>query len=167
MKRDHYIYDLTVEKNVKYDFYKNFVKKMNKLENLLKEMNQYYVGESDLYLFKNLIPCELNELIYFLKKNFDNKYYRLLEKVKSPFGYWDKFTFKYNNLNEMNFNKQKDFHFIDYLSKKETTYNLPSREDDQELNALLNKTIEILNYAKEMENHTLEHTIIGTIEDNN
>ena len=132
---------------------------MNKLERLLKEISEYYLAEADLYLIENYIPCELNELIYFIKKKFDNKYYRLLEKIKSPFGYWDHYEFKNENLAAMTFNTDFEFHLIDYNSHKETEYNLSTRRDSENLNSLLHKTIEILNYARDMENYNLEHTI--------
>lgn len=140
---------------------------MNHLERLLKEVNQYYIGEADLYMINGLIPCELNELIYFIKKNFDNKYHRLLEKIKSPYGYWDHYAFKNDNIQTMDFDRTQDFNLIDYRTKKEKEYNLTTRDDDQELNILLKKTIDILNYVKQMENYNLEHTITKSVERNN
>ena len=110
LKRNHYVYDLTVERNVKYDFYKEFVGKMNILERLLQEINPYYLAEADLYVADGKIIRELNELIYLVKKNFDSRYHRLLEKIKSPFGFWDKYGLEHQTIDDLDFSTTQDFH---------------------------------------------------------
>lgn len=155
LKNEHYIYDLTTERNVKYEFYKEFVKKMDNLKNLLTELSKYYFAEADLYMYEDNIIVELNELIYFIKSNFDNKYYRLFETIKSPFGYWDNFKFKYNDINNMNFDSTKKFTLINYSTKKCRMYKLTDTNNCR--NIIFNQLIDLLNYTKDIGENYLEH----------
>lgn len=150
MKNDHFIYDLSIEKNIEYTKYKKYVKIIQKLNNLLEIFNQFYLSEKDLYIKDNYILCDLNELIYFIKQKFANKYKRLFENIKSPFGYWDHFKFNYNSIEEMQFNKTKNFYLKDFLTHKTLIYNLPSRADNDDLNNLLLKVSDLLDYIHQI-----------------
>ena len=158
LKNNHYVYDLTIEKNVKYEYYKEFVQKMNNLKELLEDLNKLYLCEADLYLSDGEIVSELNELLFFIKKNFDNRYHRLLEGIRSPFGYWDKYDFKYPTLESMDFDSTKNFSLRNYLTKEEREYNLSSRVDSESLNNTLQKTVDLLKYVKDLGVY-LDHTI--------
>lgn len=138
---------------------------MNRLEQLLKEVSELYIGEADLYMVDGLIPRELNELIYYVKKHYDNKYHRLLEKIKSPFGYWDRYSMIYDSFDNLNFDDTDNFHLIDYKTGSECSYNLPTRADSETLNNLLSKTIEILKYVREVKIY-FDHTINANTERN-
>lgn len=146
-KKDHFVYDLTIEKNVEYIFYKKYVDAMNKLSDLLLFFNKYYISETDVYTVDNKIIQELNELLFFIKKIFDKKYNRLFEKIKSPFGYWDRIQqFKYSGIEEMNFNKSKEFTAIDYSCKFFENINLSSFNYSEEVEEVLIQTINLLDY---------------------
>ena len=158
IKNNHYVYDLTIEKNVKYEYYKEFVQKMNELKILLDDLSKLYLSEADMYYSNGEIISELNELLFFVKKNFDNRYHRLLEGIKSPFGYWDKYEFKYPSIESMDFDVTKNFSLRNYLTKEEREYNLSTRVDSESLNNTLQKTIKLLQYVKDLGVY-LDHTI--------
>ena len=156
-KLKHFVYDLVVEKNVEYVFYKKHVEAMTKLNELLNYFNKFYIKERDLYAAELKIPRETNELIFYIKKNFDDKYRRLFELNKSPFGFWDHyFPFKYKNIEEMKFNKTKEFEIIDYFTRENEIVNLSTYNYEEELENCLKKTIELLEYSKKIKEY-LEH----------
>lgn len=157
IKQKHFVYDLSIEKNVEYEFYKDYVSKINKLETLLTEFNQFYIAERDLYSVNGQIIIELNELLYFLKTNFDNKFYRLFENVKSPFGYWDRYKFKFNSVDDMKFDETKIFNLKDYFTLKETEYDLSRQVNNELMNTILQKVIDLLIYIREIGEY-IDHT---------
>lgn len=156
LKNDHFVYDLTIEKNVEYKYYKSYFEKIRKLEKLLNTLNDFYDPLKDMYIFNNIIIVELNELLFHIKKKFDNKYYRLFERIKAPYGYWDHYSFKYPTLHDMNFNETSTFTLIDQKTGKLEEFNVPSRMDQKKLGSLLKKIINLLNYIKEIEVY-IEH----------
>lgn len=158
-KLNHYVYDLVVERNVEYKFYKKYVKAMNQLSELLKFFNNFYIRERDLYAADLKIPRELNELIYYIKKRFDNKYKRLMENTFAPFGYWDHYSpFKYKSIDDMKFNISKEFELIDYFHKKDREiYNLSTYNYSETIESCLKKTIELLEYSKIIKDYLDHH----------
>lgn len=152
--RYHYVYDLSIEKNFEYTYYKEYVKAMNKLKELLKYFNKFYSPINDLYLVNDKIYCELNELIYLIKKNFNNKYVRLFEEVKSPFGYWDKHLYgvKLKDLNEQDLSSDEFTYFdSETLEKKSVVLGRTELNEDEE--SCLVKVKELLSTVQEMKEH--------------
>lgn len=126
LKNDHYVYDLTIERNVEYSRYKEYIQQMKSLESMLDEVATYYLPQHDFYGVGGEAICELNELMYFVKGKFNNKYYRLFEKVKSPYGYWDHYSFKHENIKDlMKSAVGRNFNLIKYDTNTERRYVLP------------------------------------------
>ena len=126
LKSNHFVYDLTIERNVEYTYYKEYIQQMKKLEDLLNELMTYYLHQNDLYGADGKVVCEVNEIMYFIKSKFNNKYYRLFEKVMSPYGYWDHYTFKYDSIEDiLKSSAGRKFNLIDCLSNIEKEYVLP------------------------------------------
>ena len=149
---DHFVYDLTIERNVEYEYYKEYIQQMKKLELTLNEIDKYYLPQHDFYGVDGELNCELNELLYFIKSKFNNKYYRLFEKIKSPFGYWDHYDFKYTSINDiLNSAAGRCFKIINYLDNTERDYILPKScpcsQELSNLDNLLYKTLSLLSLA--------------------
>lgn len=119
-KRNHYIYDLTQERNMEYKEYKEFVSKITNLKNILKTFHTFYSYAMDLYLCENKIPAITNELIYLIKRDYNNKYNRLFEDIFSPFGYWDKYGMKFKSIEDIKINNIVDV--FDLITKKWEQY---------------------------------------------
>lgn len=150
-KQNHYVYDLTVEKNIEYKFYQKYVEAMGHLNELLKYFKKYYSSNNDYYIINGKIFQETNELIYFIKKEFDNKYYRLFEEIYSPFGYWDRFLpFKYKSTEEMVFNTNKEFSYlpINHHHKHEIINVSSNGTDSDDEQLFLENTMKLLEYVK-------------------
>jgi len=123
---DHYVYDMIDEKYVTYSVYETFVKKLDKIEKVLKELSKYYDPYYDLYHINQLVPIEINETIIFFKKYFGNKYKRIFEKFHFPYGYLDLVNFKqfYNNVNQLPYViEDNKFHLINLVTKDSQLYN--------------------------------------------
>lgn len=149
IKRNHYVYDLSVENNIEYAFYKKYVEAMNRLRELLVFFNQYYIAEKDLYCIHNNIFCETNELIYYIKKEFNNKYIRLFETIKSPLGYWDRYCpFIYNSLDDINI--VNEFNIIDYYDETRRKIDYKYFVINSEEEIFLDKTKKLLETILEM-----------------
>jgi hypothetical protein len=101
----HYVYDLTDEKYITYNDYKDFERRMTTCEKILDELMTYYDSYNDLYQSNQLAPIEVNEVIIFFKKFFAVKYKRIYEKYKFPYGYLDKmnFTQQYSSVEDLPF----------------------------------------------------------------
>lgn len=151
IKNDHFVYDLTIEKNIQYDFYKQYVQVLEDLEKQINKFTKYFDALKDMYIIENFIIRELNELMYFFKKKFDNKFYRLFETVRSPFGYWDHYSFMYKNINDMTFNHNQNFHLINLQTNQEQEYNRMTRNDSEKLNNVLIDLEQLLTHIREIE----------------
>ena len=121
---------------------------MKSLESLLNELDEYYLPQHDFYGVDGEVICELNELVYFVKSKF-NKYYRLFEKVKSPFGFWDHYEFKHSSIDEISKSAAgRKFKLINYLNNAEREYILPKScpcsQELSNLDNLLYKTLSLL-----------------------
>lgn len=126
LKNKHYVYDLAIERNVEYSIYKEYIQQMKSLETVLEEVNQYYLPQHDFYGIGGEVVCEMNELMYFVKGKFNNKYYRLFEKVRSPYGYWDHYEFKHESIGDLVKSAAgRKFNLIDYSKNTERQYILP------------------------------------------
>ena len=126
LKHNHFVYDLTIERNVEYTYYKEYIQQMKKLEELLEELKPYYLHQHDFYGADGSAVCEVNELMYFVKAKFNNKYYRLFENVRSPYGYWDHYDFKYDSVESiLKTAAGRKFNLIDYSTNQEKEYILP------------------------------------------
>lgn len=126
LKHEHYVYDLTIERNVEYTYYKEYIQQMKKLEELLNELKPYYLHQHDFYGADGSAVCEVNELMYYVKAKFNNKYYRLFENVRSPYGYWDHYDFKYESIEDIiKTAAGRKFNLIDYSTNQEKEYILP------------------------------------------
>ena len=99
---------------------------MKKLEELLNELKPYYLHQHDFYGADGSAVCEVNELMYYVKAKFNNKYYRLFENVRSPYGYWDHYNFKYESIEDIiKTAAGRKFNLIDYSTNQEKEYILP------------------------------------------
>ncbi len=101
---NHYVYDLSLEKNILYPEYKEHINNLNIQKEAIEKFIPFYSCLWDLYHAGGHVPAITNELIYFFKKNYNTKYNRLYENIYAPYGYWDKFgALKFNDISEVNF----------------------------------------------------------------
>ena len=158
LKHEHFVYDLTIERNVEYEYYKDYIQQMKKLELILNELDKYYLPQHDFYGIDGEVICELNELLYFVKSKFNNKYYRLFEKTKSPFGYWDHYEFKHSSIDDISKSAAgRKFKLINYLNNTESEYILPKScpcsKELSELDKLLYQTLSLLTLISQLEEY--------------
>lgn len=84
---NQYVYDLSEEKNIPIELYRKKISKLENINILLNELSTYYFKNWDIYVLDyNLIPIATNDLIYLVKQNYLNKYKRLIENIKTPYG---------------------------------------------------------------------------------
>lgn len=94
---EHYVYDMTKEKYLSYQDYVAFIDQLNKVSALAAQLTDFFDINKDVYLTTEerdsenvrLLPVEVNEMIYYFKKHFHNEWKRVLENLKSPYGYID------------------------------------------------------------------------------
>lgn len=126
LKNNHFVYDLTIERNVEYTYYKEYIQQMKKLEELVDQLKPYYLHQHDFYGADGMAVREVNELMFFVKSKFNNKYYRLFENVRSPYGYWDHYDFKHDSIESViKTAAGRKFNLIDYSTNQEKEYILP------------------------------------------
>lgn len=123
---NHYVYDLTLEKNITLDQYKEKLSKLELLEKTLSEINNYYLKNWDAYVLDyQYVPVALNELIYILKKNYSEKYKRIIEKYKLPYG------FKTITNNPLPYYEKNPFFDLQQYDNIIDVFNLDSKEFEQ------------------------------------
>jgi hypothetical protein len=123
---NHYIYDLSDEKNILLTEYKQKIMILQKIDEILKKINKYYSKQLDLYLLDfKYIPISLNDLIYLLKTKFSSKFKRLIEAYKTPYGfkYHTSLPLPYYETNPL-FNLKEYDNYID-------VFNLETKEIEQ------------------------------------
>ncbi len=100
---NHFVYDLTDEKYITYQEYKNFEALVTSCESIFNELINYYDSYYDLYKVDQYAPVEVNEVIIFFKKLYAAKYKRIFEKYSLPYGYLDKLNFEqqYQNIRSL------------------------------------------------------------------
>jgi len=118
-----YVYDLSKEIYVKKQDYLNYISNLEKLKNELEKLDPFYQPRLDLYAIDfQYIPIEVNELICFIKEQFNNKYRNLFSHIKKPYGYIDTFEQEYNNIDSLPFKNPKS-HFKIYDRKEKIMRN--------------------------------------------
>lgn len=110
----NYVYDNSSEKYLERSEYFEYIKFLEGLSKYLEKINKYYSLYRDLYIVENLIPIEINELIYYIKSNFQEKYKRIFETTKIPYGYFDYFPLKYKKLKDYPFYENQDDKILNY-----------------------------------------------------
>lgn len=116
---NHYVYDLSLEKYLIKSDYVELIKTMENIKKILVEINKYYHSKRDLYSANDLVSIEVNELISYLKKDYNNNYYRLFEEVKNPFNYYSMYKRKYFKFEDFPYyNKSNNEFYVHDLSKK-------------------------------------------------
>jgi len=90
----HFVYDLSNEGYAPYDEYQEYLRKIDKCDQILGQLSAYYDPYYDMYLADGFAPVETNEAILFFKKFFAEKFKRIYEKYKLPYGYLDKLLFQ-------------------------------------------------------------------------
>jgi len=85
----HYVYDLSQEKHITLEQYKEKMNLLEKFDIVLTQIiDSYYTKYQDLYIISNTyIPIALNDLLFKIKKDYSYKFNRLIEKCKSPYGF--------------------------------------------------------------------------------
>jgi hypothetical protein len=117
----HYVYDISKEKHIKYSDYVSYIKQLSDFSNSLSEILKFYNKYKDLYEVEGKIPICVNELLIIFKRIFSQKYLRVFEKYKSPFGY-------YKYLKELKFTELSDFPFNDIHNTLFQLYNIYTEE---------------------------------------
>ena len=150
---NHYVYDLTLERNIEYQKYQEYIKKLNRIKDLLNYFKGFYVSSLDLYQINCKTYMETNELIFYIKKEFDNKYHRLFEDIYAPWGYYDKYPMKYNGIEEIN--DEFNFEYICGKDLKNHSINRTANGMPEVEQRYLNNTVELLKATKDLMCHKL------------
>ena len=107
-----YAYDLSIEQNLLYDDYVSRVNWLNDINNFLKSLKTFYDFREDVYHSDNIIPCLVNEMVTLVKKEFDNRWLRLFEEIRSPFGYRLLSDLEYESFNDITIDPQNISHRV-------------------------------------------------------
>ena len=108
-----FVYDLTTEKYILKSDYEKYISQLQNLKNELEKIFPFYHQRHDFYCVEDFryIPIETNELIIFIKDDFNYKYRDLFNQIKKPYGYLDRFKeMTYDNIDSLPFQNSKN-HF--------------------------------------------------------
>jgi len=123
---NHYIYDLSLEKNILLDEYKQKISTLKELEVILKEINKYYSKKLDYYLLDfRYVPIPLNDLMVLIKTIYSNKFKKLIEDYKYPYG------FKYYTGLELPYYERNPFFDFDNYDNYVDVFDLETKEIQQ------------------------------------
>lgn len=142
---NRYVYDMSVEKYLKYDSYLDKINWLNDVSDLLKQINVYYNVREDVYSCNGKIPIILNEIIILFKKNFNNNWNRLFDNFPSPYGYTDFCPIYYEQLEEIS-----DLISDDNLSFQ--VYNMTTNQEEQYLLGQDSKMDSLIDLSKKLYN---------------
>ncbi len=134
---NHYVYDLSKEKNILYADYIAKLNWLNDINDIAMEVMEYYYPKEDLYAVENLVPIHINEIMIEFKKKFDNNWNRLFDGIRNPYGFFDYLTQSNNTLNTLIVDKSKTMY---------TVFNLDTNqiiEVELEQNDEIQKLIEV------------------------
>jgi len=122
---NHYVYDMSEEKNILLSEYRKKISHLENINNLLNELLYYYFKNWDIYVLDyNLIPIATNDLIYLVKQNYQNKYKKLIENVKTPYG------MKYQ-LNKFPYYDENPFFDLKEFDNYIEVYNIKNQEIEE------------------------------------
>jgi len=139
---NRYVYDFSKEKYLLYDDYMKKIDWLNRISEVLKELNTHYNIREDLYSIDGKIPIVVNEMLILFKKQFNNDWNRLFEGTKSPYGYRDYCDIRYSDLSEIEFNEEQlVFEVFDFNEKKIVEYSLG---ENLNIDAAINSSKELL-----------------------
>ena len=129
---NHYVYDISDEKYIQYREYEEFTHKLNRIEEILTGLLEFYDPYYDLYQFNMYAPVEVNEIMIFLKKIYGIKYKRIFEKFNLPYGYLDVLDFSqiYSDVKELPYTLENSTYKLLNLRTKEIesyTWAIPHR----------------------------------------
>ena len=97
-QNNHFVYDVSDEKYLIYNDYVSRLDKLKRCEDCLEHIAESYDEYKDLYICDGIICPEINELVKFFKAQYNNEYRRLFDKFKSPYGYNDRYSDKYDTI---------------------------------------------------------------------
>jgi len=83
---NRYVYLLSEQRNVLSKHYVYLIKFIDKLVNLLSELQQYFNSKLEMYECNGFIPVEENRKLYNFLAVQNKDYHRYFEKTKKPFG---------------------------------------------------------------------------------
>jgi len=152
---NNYVYDLLSQQNIKHSDYTNKLNILNKVSKVFEKLHKYYNSNTDLYMADNKIVCETNELMIKKKKKYDNNYYRILTKYKSPYSYLDIIKTKlYNTLDSFPFKDLNNnlYYIVDYnsINKELQEYNWNDKNNiHNDIEDLLSISLELYNILVE------------------
>ncbi len=101
-----YAYDMSLEQNLLYDDYVSRVKWLNDINECFKILRNHYDFKEDCYAVDGLAPGFVNEIVILVKKEFDNRWLRLFEETRSPFGYRLLSDLEYNSFQDIVIDEQ-------------------------------------------------------------
>ena len=118
-----FAYDLSLEQNLLYDQYVSRIEWLTKIGDYLKTLKAYYNFREDFYCVDNIVPCLVNEIVILVKKQFDNRWLRLFEETRSPFGYKLLADIEYNSFNDIHIDPQNiSYRVINNTTGEEEQY---------------------------------------------
>ena len=138
-----YAYDLSLEENLLFDTYVQRIDWLNSINEKLKLLVGFYDFKEDVYQIDNIVPCIVNEIIGLIKKQFDNRWLRLFEDFRSPFGFRLMYDLKYQTLKEINIDPQN----IAY-----SVINLETGEEEEYIYGNNNNVDFMINTVKDLHN---------------
>ena len=87
---EHLVYDMSKEEYISHEEYNQKLQNVQELEELLRQLCQYYDSRYDIYQVDGLAPQVTNDLISIIKRENDGKYERgIWQNFMAPFGYFD------------------------------------------------------------------------------
>jgi hypothetical protein len=98
---NRYAYDMSLEQNLLYNNYVQRIEWLNEISENLKVINPYYDFKEDCYVVNGVAASLINEVVYLVKKEFDNRWLRLFEETRAPFGYRLLSDLKYNSFSDI------------------------------------------------------------------
>jgi hypothetical protein len=86
--KNHYVYDLSIEDYILLSDYRQKIKNLNELNIILQKILPFYNRYLDIYYSNDLIPLELNDILFLIKYKYVDKYNnKILLKFPTPYGY--------------------------------------------------------------------------------
>lgn len=154
---EHLVYDMSSEEYISQEEYSDKLEDIQELEELLKELCQYYDSQNDVYQADSLAPQVTNDLISIIKREGSGKYERgIWQKFMTPFGYLDLLNCPARTIDDVNFPvdpiDDKLFQVYNLDSGQwEEYYWFPEMDgaNDDGINALLNLSYQIYQFLQD------------------
>ena len=104
---NHYVYDLSKEKNITYKDYVAKLEWLNDISDLAKQIMEFYSFKEDVYVVDTLIPINVNQIMILFKRKFKKNWNKLFDNYNTPFGLHDFLEVDDKTLTQLKFDDTK------------------------------------------------------------